>query len=130
LPMLAQARRFAHGAGLQISYLRAKAQALPITSGAAAGVMIGGSLNEIGDLDACLAEVRRSLAAGARYVAMTLARARTPCGRLLQQLLGFGGIAFWTPAELEAAFARHGLRTVARWKYGLVMFQLALPEIR
>jgi len=128
LPMLKQARRYARAAGLRISYLRAKAQALPVVAHAAAGVVIGGSLNEIGDLDACLAEVRRTLALDGRYVAMTLARARTPGGRLLQQLLGLGGIAFWTPAELEAAFIRHGLRTVARWKYGLVMFQLALPD--
>jgi ubiquinone/menaquinone biosynthesis C-methylase UbiE/uncharacterized protein YbaR (Trm112 family) len=127
LPMLAQARRIALDAGLRITYLRAKAQALPIVPRAAAGVTIGGSLNEIGDLDACLAEVRRTLVDGGRYMAMTLARAATPGGRLFQQLIGMGGIAFWTPNELEASFARHGLRTVARWKHGLVMFHLALP---
>jgi SAM-dependent methyltransferase/uncharacterized protein YbaR (Trm112 family) len=127
LPMLKQARRYAREAGLRISYVRAKAQALPVVAHAAAGVVIGGSLNEIGDLDSCLAEVRRTLAADGRYLAMTLARAATPAGRAFQRLLGIGGIAFWAPAELTRAFSQHGLWTVAHWKYGLVMFDLALP---
>jgi len=127
LPMLKQARRYAREAGLRISFLRAKAQALPIVAHAAAGVVLGGSLNEIGDLDACLAEVRRTLAIDGRYVAMTLARAATPGGRAFQKLMGSGGIAFWAPEELSGAFSRHGLWTVARWQYGLVMFHLALP---
>jgi SAM-dependent methyltransferase len=127
LPMLNQARRYARGAGLRISYMRAKAHALPIAGHCAAGLVIGGSLNEIGDLDACLDEVRRMLASGGRYVAMTLARAATPAGRAFQQLMGIGGVVFWTPEELERCFGQHGLRPVARWKYGLVMFHLALP---
>jgi hypothetical protein len=90
-------------------------------------VVIGGSLNEIGDLDTCLVEVRRTLAGDGRFVAMTLARAATPAGRMVQQLLGIGGIDFWTPEELSHAFGQGGLWTVARWTYGLVMFHLALP---
>lgn len=127
LPFLKQARRYALRAGLKISYLRAKAQALPIAGGAAAGVLIGGSLNEIVDLDGCLAEARRALRTDGRYVAMTLAHAATPTGRLIQQLMGMGGIEFWSPEELSGHFARHDLRTVGRWRYGLVMFHLALP---
>lgn len=129
LPMLKQARSYARAAGLRISFLRAKAQALPVAAQAAAGVVIGGSLNEIGDLDACLAEVRRTLSGDGRYVAMTLARAATAGGRVFQRLMGVGGIEFWTPGELERCFSQHGLRPVARWKYGLVMFHLALPML-
>jgi len=128
LPFLKQARRYALAAGLKISYMRAKAQALPIVSGAAAGVAIGGSLNEIVDLDRCLAEVRRALSSESRFVAMTLARAASPTGRLVQQALGMGGIEFWSPEELTGHFARHGLRTVGRWQYGIVIFTLALPQ--
>jgi ubiquinone/menaquinone biosynthesis C-methylase UbiE/uncharacterized protein YbaR (Trm112 family) len=127
MPMLAQARRYALGAGLRISFLRAKAQVLPIAAGAAAGVAIGGSLNEIVDLDKCLSEVRRALGRDGRYLAMTLARAEAAGGRLFQRALGLGGIEFWTAEELSGHFARHGLRTVGRWQYGLVMFHLALP---
>ena len=121
-PMLAQGRWFARDAGLRISFVRARAQALPIAAGVAAGVVIGGSLNEIGDLDTCLTEVQRTLARGGRFVAMTLTRADTPAGRAIQGLVGLGGIQFWTPDELVAHFAHHGLRTAGSWRYGIVLF--------
>lgn len=125
LPMLVEARRLALAAGLRISFARARAQALPVAGAAASGVAVGGSLNEIGDLDACLAEVRRTLAPGAPFVAMTLARAATPPGRAVQALLGPGGVVFWTPDELAARFARHGLHVREREQYGLVLFTMA-----
>ena len=127
LPMLAQARRFARDAGLPISYARASAQALPVLAGQASGVAIGGSLNEIGDLDGCLAEVRRALRPDGRFVAMTLARAATAPGRAVQGLLGSGGVVFWPAGELSARFAMHGLRTLDEQQYGLVMFHMAVP---
>jgi ubiquinone/menaquinone biosynthesis C-methylase UbiE/uncharacterized protein YbaR (Trm112 family) len=122
LPMLVEARRLARAAGLKISFLRAKAQALPIASGAAAGIAIGGSLNEIENVDGCLAEVRRALASDGRFVAMTLTRASTPTGRAVQRLMSSGGIQFWTPDQLVRCFDRHGLKTVGRWQYGIVVF--------
>lgn len=121
-PMLEEARRLARRAGLRITYARAKAQALPVAAGAAQIVTIGGSLNEIGDLDACLAEVHRALAADGRFVAMTLARAATPVGRAIQRLMGVAGVDFWTAQELTEAFARHRLRTLRREQYGIVLF--------
>ncbi|HEU4326820.1 MAG TPA: methyltransferase domain-containing protein [Roseiflexaceae bacterium] len=124
--MLAEARRRALAAGLRISYLRAEAQGLPVASGAAAGVLIGGSLNEIGDLPRCLAEARRTLAPDGRFVTMCLARARTPAGRLAQRALGSGGITFWTAEELAAQYARAGLRVAGLWRYGVVLFLLSV----
>jgi SAM-dependent methyltransferase len=129
LPMLVEARRVARTAGLRISYIRAEAQRLPIASGAARGVTIGGSLNEIGDLDGCLSEVRRTLAADGRYVAMTLTQATTGRGRAVQNLAASGGIRFWTPDELVACFRQHGLRSVGRWRYGIVLFTQCLPVV-
>jgi SAM-dependent methyltransferase/uncharacterized protein YbaR (Trm112 family) len=128
MPMLEQARRYALDAGLRISYLRAKAQALPIAPGVATGTVIGGSLNEIVDLEQCLAEVRRTTSSGGRFLAMTLARAATPGGRLFQQLLGIGGIEFWSAESLSAHLALHGLRVVGQWQWGLVMFHLAVAR--
>ena len=125
--MLVEARRFARVAELRISYVRAEAQALPIMDGAAAGVVIGGSLNEIGDLDRCLSEVRRTLAPRGRYVGMSLTQAATALGRALQRVVGSGGIRFWTPKELVGHFERHGLRNVGRWSYGVVLFTLCVP---
>jgi ubiquinone/menaquinone biosynthesis C-methylase UbiE/uncharacterized protein YbaR (Trm112 family) len=121
-PMLAQGRMYARDAGLRISFVRASAQALPIAAGAAPGVVIGGSLNEIGDLDACLAEVQRTLTGGGRFVAMTLTRADTPMGRAVQLMLRPGGIQFWTPAKLIEQFEHHGLWTSSSWRYGIVLF--------
>jgi SAM-dependent methyltransferase len=125
-PMLAEARRRALAAGLRITYIRASAQSLPVASAAIAGVTIGGSLNEIGNLDACLAEVRRTLTPGAPFVAMTLTRAETAPGRALQALLDSGGVVFWTPDELIADFARHGLHVEHREQHGLVLFTRAV----
>ena len=128
-PMLAQGRRFARGAGLRISFVRARAQALPIAANAAAGVVIGGSLNEIGDLNACLAEIQRTLTTGGgRFVAMTLTRADTSAGRAVQDMVGLGGIQFWTPGELIAHFSDHGLQTVGSWRYGIVLFTHSLKR--
>lgn len=121
-PMLAQGRRYARDAGLRISFVRASAQALPLAADAAAGVVIGGSLNEIGDLDACLAEVRRTLASGGRFVAMTLTRADTAVGRAVQLMLGPGGVRFWTSEQLIEQLERHDLWTSGFWRYGIVLF--------
>ncbi len=122
LPMLLEGRRRARSAGRRVSFIRARAQALPIAPGVAAGVAIGGSLNEIGDLGGCLAEVRRTLADSGRYVAMTLTSAETVAGRVLQSLARRGGIRFWTLDQLVGEFARHRLRTVERRQYGIVAF--------
>lgn len=127
LPMLLQARRFAREARLRISYVRAEAQGLPIAAERVAGVAIGGSLNEIGDLDACLEEARRVLQPAGRFVTMTLARAATRPGQLFQSLMVTGGITFWSASELVAQFAAHGFHTIEQRQYGLVMFHLALP---
>lgn len=122
LPMLADARQRAERAGLRVSYLRAEAQRLPLVENCALGVVIGGSLNEIGDVDASLAEIHRVLRRGGRFVAMTLTRARTLIGRAIQQALAPGGITFWTASALAELFARHKLRVTQRQQYGIVVF--------
>lgn len=121
-PMLLEARRRARAARLEISYIRAEAQRLPFADGIASGVLIGGSLNEIGDSEQCLAEVRRTLAPAGRFVAMTLVQARSWIGRTLQHALAIGGISFWSPDALVALFARHGITTTHRQHYGVVLF--------
>lgn len=121
-PMLIEARQRAQDAGLRISYVRATAQALPVDSECATGVVIGGSLNEIGDLDACLAEARRALAPAGRFVVMTLARAATAPGRGLQQLLSTGGVTFYDPQELHDRFTQHGLEITRTQQHGIVLF--------
>lgn len=128
LPMLRQARAYARRDGLRISFVRARAQALPFAAGSVAGATMGGSLNEIGDVDGCLREIRRVLAPDGRYVLMSLSRAGSLTGRALQQFLGLGGIAFWTVDELNRRLQAHGLDLKAQWRYRLVVFSLLTPR--
>jgi SAM-dependent methyltransferase len=128
LPMLQEARQRARAAGVRVSYLRASAQTLPVASGAAAGVTIGGSLNEIGDLDACLREVRRILADDGRFVTMTLLTAQGAVGRAVQQAVSAGGIAFWSREDLLQRFRAAGLHPQRDQRYGIVLFTLACPS--
>jgi len=122
LPMLREARQRARAVGVRVSYLRASAQALPFASSAAQGVTIGGSLNEIGDLVACLREVRRVLVDDGRFVAMTLLAAQGVVGRAVQMALAPGGIVFWSREELLAQFRTAGLRLERSEQYGIVIF--------
>lgn len=127
LPMLRQARAFARRDGLRISYVRASAQALPFADGAAAALVMGGSLNEIGDAPAALAELRRACAPAGRVALMSLVRAATPPGRALQTLLGPGGVAFPPLDELNRLLAAAGLRLRAQWQHRVVVFSLLTP---
>lgn len=124
---VSEARRVALHANLRISYVRASAQALPVATYTARGAVIGGSLNEIGDLDGCFAEISRTLTDDGRFLSMSLTTAKTQPGQLIQVLLAPGGIMFLTPEELAEKAAYHDLRTVARWQYGIVLFWLCIP---
>jgi SAM-dependent methyltransferase len=124
MPMLRQARAYAHQAGLRISYVRARAQQLPFAPGSATILAMGGSLNEIGAADAALRELTRTLAPQGRVVLMNLAQAEDSRGRALQRLLGLGGIAFWPVDELNRRLAAAGLRLRAQWRYGVVVFSV------
>ncbi len=124
LPMLRQARAYAQAEGLRISFVRAKAQALPFASGSAAALAMGGSLNEIGDSDRALAELRRTLAPGGRCAMMCLVRGETGAGQALQGLMGTGGISFPPLDELNRRLAGAGLRLRAQWRYRVVVFSL------
>ena len=57
-------------------------------------VVIGGSLNEIGDRRAALAEAARVLRAGGRLFSMSLVRATGRAGRGVQALLRPSGVCF------------------------------------
>lgn len=125
LPMLRQARQFARRAGLRISFVCAVAQRLPLANGCAASAVIGGSLNEIGDADTALDEMRRVLVPAGQVAVMSLLAAQTPGGKLMQQLTLPGGMHFWTPAQLRALFARHHLQVRQFIQHGVVFFASA-----
>jgi SAM-dependent methyltransferase len=126
-PMLQQAHVFARRDRLPISFVQASAQALPIASGSATAVVMGGSLNEIGDAPRALAEMRRVLRPEGRCVQMNLVQADRRSGRVLQSLLAPGGLVFPSQAASNRFFQHAGLRVAAQWRYGVVLFSLLLP---
>ncbi|MBV9792151.1 MAG: class I SAM-dependent methyltransferase [Chloroflexi bacterium] len=122
--MLREARRQARERGLRISYMRASAQALPVVNGAAAGVVMGGSLNEIGDQHAALCEIRRVLEPDGQFFCMNLVKATSGWGRVLQSGLSTGGVDFPKLATLNQWFDRAGLRREAQWRWRVVAITL------
>ncbi len=123
-PFVREARRRARERGLRISFIRATAQALPIVNGVLAGVGMGGSLNEIGDQAGALAEVRRVMRTHGRFFCMNLVAAASGWGRLLQRVLGTGGIQFPLVADLNQQFATAQLQPRAQWVWGIVAITL------
>lgn len=123
-----QARTLARRNGLRISYIRAAAQALPFADGVSAGVAMGGSLNELGDQATALREVRRILQGDGRFFCMNLIAATSAWGRIVQRVLGTGGIAFPTPDELNAWLDRTGLERRAQWFSRVVAITLCTPR--
>ena len=124
--MLREARRRSFEVQRPISLIRAAAQALPIQTGRVTGVGMGGSLNEIGDADGALREIRRVLVPRGRFVSMSLLRATSRWGRGLQRALGGGGIAFPALEELNQQFVRAGLRRRAQWRWRVVSITAAV----
>ena len=94
--------------GLPIVAVRALAQHLPIGSGVVDGVVMGASLNEIGDRTAAVMEMARVTKPGGRLFSMSLVAAGTRPGRIAQKLAGTGGIDFPTLTETVALFANAG----------------------
>ncbi|HEX6290404.1 MAG TPA: class I SAM-dependent methyltransferase, partial [Herpetosiphonaceae bacterium] len=123
-PMLHQARSLSRQRGQRISYIRASAQSLPIGDGVAAGVGMGGSLNEIGDQQAALREIQRVLQPGGRFFCMNLVEAQSRWGRIVQRVLVPGGVAFPPLPALDTWFERAGLGRLAQWRWRVVAITL------
>ncbi len=124
LPFLQQARQLSRARGQRVSYIRASAQTLPFRDGVASGAVMGGSLNEIGDRHRALSEIERVLQPHGSFFCMNLVAARTPFGRLLEQLLGAGGIDFPALHELNRSFATVNLELRAQWVWHAVAISL------
>ena len=110
-----------HAAGLAVAPVRALAQRLPIDDGVLDGVMIGGSLNEIGDLVGAVSEMGRVTKPGGRLFSMSLVQATGTKGRLLQSLLGLTGIVFPTVARTQDLFERAGFQIETCDRDGIVL---------
>jgi SAM-dependent methyltransferase len=109
VPMLKKVVRRSAPQSLRVVAVQAVAQHMPFASGAADGVAIGGSLNEIGERAPALTEMARILSPTGRLFSMHLLKGRTAPGRSLQASLGTSGIVFASQSEWVDAFTTAGL---------------------
>ncbi|MGD9794998.1 MAG: methyltransferase domain-containing protein [Acidimicrobiia bacterium] len=106
---------------LAIVAVRASAQHLPIRAASLGAVVMGGSLNEIGDCQAAIGEMGRACRPGGHVFSMSLVRAGTARGRVLQRLARGGGIVFPTETETVSMFERAGLEITDRRRDRVVL---------
>jgi ubiquinone/menaquinone biosynthesis C-methylase UbiE len=124
-PMLRVARDRALTEGHpNLSFVRARAEALPFASGSLAGVVSGGTLNEFGDkVGDALGEVARALKPGGAGLFMHLLTARSRRGRLFQKTaIEPGGIRFWNQDATARLFEHAGLQVTGMRATGIVAF--------
>jgi ubiquinone/menaquinone biosynthesis C-methylase UbiE len=129
LPFLRAVRRRAAADGVRVIAVQAPAQRLPLAAGAVDAVVIGGSLNEVGDRAAAVDELARVTRSDGTAFSMSLTTATAPLGKLLQALLRPSGIAFPSAADTEALFAGRGFSVVSR-AHDRVVLRLAMVRER
>lgn len=120
LPMLIEAQRRARVARLPISYVRADARALPIDNHVADVVAIGGSWNEMEQLDRVVSELQRISRPFATLRSMGLTAATNQFGQMVQQLASTGGIHFLQPEAFVALLTAHGWQITDLQQHGIV----------
>ena len=120
LPMLLEAQRRARAARLPISYVRADARALPVEGHVADVVAVGGSWNEMEQLDRVVSELARISRPVATLRSMGLTAATQRIGQTIQQLASTGGVHFPQPEAFVALLAAYGWQVTNLQQYGIV----------
>lgn len=101
----AATRSRAEGIGAAVLPVRALAQHLPLGDRVADAAVMGGSLNEIGDADAAVAEMVRIVRPGGRLFLMSVLPSPSRVGRAAQRIMATGGIDFPGAAAVAALLA-------------------------
>lgn len=125
--MLAEARTRAEAEGTDLFLIRADAQNIPLFSGEADGLVMGGTLNELTDDLKVLFECRRILKQEGIFFLMHLVRAETWYGRLFQDSAEWGGLTFLTVEESNRLFERAGFRVQEQLTRSIVCFTKLCP---
>ena len=110
----------AEGIDGRVDAVRALAAHLPFADGSVDAAVMGGSLNEIGDEAAALAEMVRVLRPGGRLFCMSLVPADAGPARLAQLLAAPNGIRFPTAAR-TVAWLGSSMRLVEERCDGIVL---------
>lgn len=122
--VLAEAAQQAQPHWQRYSLVRARAEQLPLASGAFGAVISGATLNEV-PLDPCLREVARVLKPGGVFVSMHSQQVQG-WGQRVQQLLEATGLRFFSADQLRWHFAQVGLRLERYLSFGWVAFVQAV----
>lgn len=112
-----------HRKNLPIVAIRTVAQHLPIADASCDGVMIGGTLNEIGDQTTAATEMGRVCRPGGLFFDMSLTRASSRGGKALQALLRPTGVRFPTRDATKQLFINAGFE-VDRMRADRVVLRL------
>ncbi len=120
--MIREAIRQSRKANVHPSFVRADADNLPFADASFAGVLCGGTLNELGDPARALQESRRVLEPGGRIAIMGILKAETTSGGYLQRFLTTGGVQFFTPDEVKDLLTNAGLEPDQLISRGPVFF--------
>ena len=129
-PFLRRSIRRASRDGVAIAPARALAQRLPLLDHVADAVVIGGSLNELGDLDAAISEVARVLRPDGVLFLVSLVAAQSRVGRAAQRALQVTGIVFPTPEATNSLLERHALVVRATRQERIVLRTTARASCR
>ena len=123
--MLREAARRARKTNVRPSFVRADADYLPFADGSFAGVLCGGTLNELGDPGRALRESRRVLTPGGRVAIMGILKAETTSGNYLQRFLSTGGVQFFVPDKVQDLLSGAGLEPDPILSRGPIFFASA-----
>lgn len=107
--MIREAIRLSQKANVKPSYVRADADSLPFADASFAGVLCGGTLNELGNPARALQEACRVLEPGGNLAIMGILKAETRSGSYLQRFLKTGGVQFFTQEEVRSLLVDAGL---------------------
>lgn len=133
--MLREAARRSLDAGTAPSFARANAHDLPFKDSSFAGVVCGGTLNELGDPALVLRECARILKPGGKMAIMGILKSAKMRGGALQLLLSTGGVRFFTHEGVDSLLYEAGFEVESVQEHGAVFFATAqrryeMPEIR
>lgn len=127
MPMLEEARLKAEAEQADIYLIRADARDMPFFGKSFDGLMMGGTLNELGDSLKVLFESKRVIKPGGIFFMMHLVKSDYWYGRLIQDSAEWGGLSFPSVSESNDLFSRAGFAVTDQFVKGIVCFSKLIP---